>query len=169
MKNPELSVSVILTVVLSFVIAIGVKGDPTTKVKLALSYGALILLFLFGFLILAAIASGKIDISMLLSESGGGASMSRFQLLIFTFVIALSFFLIVISSSKLPDVPPDVLALLGISAATYGVSKGIQAGGGLQSKSGTSGNANLPAGSGSPSGNQPTPGTSGSPNVPTAP
>jgi len=126
MKNPELSVSVILTVVLSFVIAIGVKGDPTTKVKLALSYGALILLFLFGFLILAAIASGKIDISMLLSESGGGASMSRFQLLIFTFVIALSFFLIVISSSKLPDVPPDVLALLGISAATYGVSKGIQ-------------------------------------------
>jgi len=142
MKNPEFVASVILTVLVTIVIAVWVKGDPTTKVKLALSYGALILLFLFGFLILAAIASGKIDISTLLSESGGGASMSRFQLLIFTFVIALSFFLIVVSSSRLPDVPADVLALLGISATTYGVSKGIQAGGGLQSKSGPNGGGN---------------------------
>jgi len=55
------------------------------------------MLFLFGFLILAGIASGKIDISQLLEEKGsdgtnGGASMGRFQLLIFTFVIGLSFF-----------------------------------------------------------------------------
>jgi hypothetical protein len=92
------------------------------------------LLFLFGFFILAAIATGKIDLSKLLAEDGGGASMSRFQLLIFTFVIGLSFFLIVICDCKFPEVPANVLALLGISATTYGVSKGIQASGGLKGK-----------------------------------
>jgi L-lactate permease len=143
MKNYEFYGSIILTVLLTAVIAFWVKGDPATKVKLAISYGALILLFLFGFLIIAAIASGKIDISLLLTESGGGASMSRFQLLIFTFVIALSFFLIVASNAKeLPDIPANVLALLGVSATTYGVSKGIQAGGGLKPKTGPGGNGN---------------------------
>jgi hypothetical protein len=88
----------------------------------------LILIFLFGFVILAAIASGKIDITELLEEETGGASTSRFQLLIFTFVIGLSFVLIVACNCKFPDVPTNVLALLGISASTYGVSKGIQAG-----------------------------------------
>jgi hypothetical protein len=66
--------------------------------------------------------------------------MSRFQLLIFTFVIALSFFLVVIghgsADAKDPNchscpafptqVPGSVLALLGISASSYLVSKGIQ-------------------------------------------
>jgi len=54
--------------------------------------------------------------------------------MIFTFVIALSFFLIVICECKFPEVPTEVLALLGISATTYGVSKGIQASGGLKGK-----------------------------------
>jgi len=89
---------------------------------------------LFGFMILIAIASGKIDISRLLDEkstdgTAGGASMSRFQLLIFTFVIALSLFLIVVHTGAFPvKIPPEVLTLLGISATTYAVSKGIQAG-----------------------------------------
>jgi hypothetical protein len=85
-------------------------------------------------MVLAAIASGKIDISHLLEEKSpdgatGAASMSRFQLLIFTFVIALSLFLIVVNTGGFPDkIPPEVLTLLGISATTYAVSKGIQAG-----------------------------------------
>ena len=135
MKNPEFVLSTVLAVIAAFVVAIWVPGDGTTKVKLALCYAGLVLLFLFGFLILAGIASGKIDISQLLTESGGGASMSRFQLLIFTFVIGLSFFLIVVSTGKFPSpIPSEVLTLLGISATTYGVSKGIQATGGLQGK-----------------------------------
>jgi hypothetical protein len=81
-------------------------------------------------MVLAAIASGKIDISSLLEEKGspdGGASMSRFQLLIFTFVVAISLLLIVVSKSDFPkEVPVGVLTLLGISASTYAVSKGIQ-------------------------------------------
>jgi len=139
MKNIEFIISVVLTILTVFIIAVFVHGDAGFKVKLAFEYGMLVLLFLFGFMVLAAIASGKIDISKLLTEDGGGASMSRFQLLIFTFVIGLSFFLVVIStgsSGTLPEVPANVLALLGISATTYGVSKGIQAssGDGLKGK-----------------------------------
>ena len=89
MKNIEFIICVVLTVATAFVIAIWVPTpdhDPMKKVQLAVAYGMLVLLILFGFLVLAAIASGRIDISALLSEVGGGASMSRFQLLIFTFV-----------------------------------------------------------------------------------
>jgi hypothetical protein len=120
-------VMVLATMLSAFVIAVYIPGDPVTKLKLAISYGLLVLIFLFGFVVLAAIASGKIDISELLEEETGGASTSRFQLLIFTFVIGLSFVLIVASGSKFPDLPTNVLALLGVSASTYGVSKGIQA------------------------------------------
>jgi len=136
MKHIEFIISVILTIGTVFIIALFVHGDASFKVKLAFEYSMLVLLFLFGFMVLAAIASGKIDISKLLTEDGGGASMSRFQLLIFTFVIGLSFFLVVISSAELPNVPANALALLGISATTDGVSKGIQASAGLKGKGG---------------------------------
>jgi hypothetical protein len=95
---------------------------------------------LFALLILWLILKGEINLDLLISEKTGEASMSRFQLLIFTFVIGLSFFLIVVSSAGLhsgtagqvatkpvlPDVPGGVLALLGISATSYTVSKAIQ-------------------------------------------
>jgi hypothetical protein len=130
MRNPEFLASVVLTLAIAFIIAVWVPGDAAIKVKSAISYGGLVMIFLFGFMILAAIASGKIDISQILSEKeSAGASMSRFQLMIFTFVIALSFFLIVASTGKFPDkIPTEVLTLLGISATTYAVSKGIGAG-----------------------------------------
>jgi hypothetical protein len=51
--------------------------------------------------------------------------MSRFQLLIFTFVIAIAVFRIVELKGVLPDVPNGILTLLGISASTYAVGKGI--------------------------------------------
>jgi hypothetical protein len=121
-------IMVVATVLIALGIAIWVPGDPALKLRLAITYGLLVLIFLFGFVILAAIASGRIDITDLLEEETGGASTSRFQLLVFTFVIGLSFVLIVASSSSFPEVPANVLALLGISASTYGVSKGIQAG-----------------------------------------
>lgn len=132
-KTIEFIISVVATVAVAFVIAIWVPTpdhDPMKKVQLALAYAMLVLLFLFGFFVIAAIASGKIDISSLLAEGTGDASkasMSRFQLLIFTFVIGVSFFLVVLCECKLPEVPNQVLTLLGISASTYGVSKGIHA------------------------------------------
>jgi hypothetical protein len=133
-RNIEFWASLIGAVLFAFVIARWVPGDPKEKIVLAIEYGGLVITFLFGFMILAAIASGKIDISAILQEKAAdgtpsGASMSRFQLLIFTFVIALSLFLIVVNTGDFPStIPPEVLTLLGISATTYAVSKGIQAG-----------------------------------------
>lgn len=133
-RNVEFWASLIGAIIFAFVIARWVPGDPREKIVLAIEYGGLVITFLFGFMILAAIASGKIDISAILEEKAAdgtttGASMSRFQLLIFTFVIALSLFLIVVNTGDFPaTIPPEVLTLLGISAATYAVSKGIQAG-----------------------------------------
>jgi hypothetical protein len=128
MKTLEFVVLIVLTVLIAFAIALWVPGNPMDKLKLAITYGGLIMIFLFGFMVLAAMASGRIDLSQLLEEKGtGGASMGRFQLLIFTFVIGMSFFLVVLCGCKMPDIPTNVLALLGVSATTYGVGKGIQA------------------------------------------
>jgi hypothetical protein len=102
---------------------------------------------IIGFAVAWKLATGEIDISKILTEKdgspGGAASMSRFQLLIFIFVIAVSFFLVVISNIKIiqakpgdrqlpgmPEVPNGVLALLGISASSYAVGKAIQHGAG---------------------------------------
>ena len=97
---------------------------------MALAVG-LIISFLMGFLglvIAYLILKGKIDLSKLISEPNGDASLSRFQFLLFTFVIAMSLFLIVISKDppKFPEIPIEILALLGISGGSYIVSKGIQ-------------------------------------------
>jgi hypothetical protein len=119
------------------IIAIGVGlilyfkgGDPTANLRILAGYIALIMVFAFGLLTLYALATGKIDLTYLVSEKDGQASMSRFQLLIFTFVIALSIVLMVVSSPtpKFPVIPNEVLILLGLSASTYAVSKGIQKG-----------------------------------------
>ena len=75
--------------------------------------------------------SGKIDLRRLISEPSGDASMSRFQLLIFTLVIAFGLFLVMVSGDTptFPEsIPSSVLTLLGISASSYVVSKGIQFG-----------------------------------------
>ena len=88
------------------------------------------------FVVLWDIVVGRIDLQYLISESDGSASMSRFQLLIFTFVIALSYFLLLVTQLNapgatpakmvLPDLPNNVLTLLGISGGSYVLSKGIQ-------------------------------------------
>lgn len=81
---------------------------------------------LLGLLVLWKIWNGDIKLQGLINESSGEASMSRFQLLIFTFVIAMSLFLIIINEMKFPEVPGSVWTLLGISGGSYLISKGIQ-------------------------------------------
>lgn len=79
--------------------------------------------------VLGAIAIWKIanaNLSRLISEPNGDASLSRFQFLIFTFVIALSLFLVIVAKGDFPTIPGTVLSLLGISGSSYLVSKGIQ-------------------------------------------
>jgi len=97
-----------------------------------------VLLFLFGLIVLYALATDQIRIDKLIAESNGDASMSRFQLLVFTFMIALSFVLLLLASPMkgFPTIPNDVLILLGISTGTYGVGKGLQVAGDLVTKPG---------------------------------
>lgn len=81
---------------------------------------------LLGLLVLWKIWNGDIKLQGLINESSGEASMSRFQLLIFTFVIAMSLFLIIMNEMKFPEIPGSVWTLLGISGGSYLISKGIQ-------------------------------------------
>ena len=125
-----LAALVILAIVLAFLPANTTQTQETlNRLKIATGFTLLGLIFLLVFAVLVCIANGSIDLSELLSEPGGskGASMSRFQLLVFTLVIALSLFFVVVSNAQFPEkIPPEVLTLLGISATTYAVSKGIQ-------------------------------------------
>jgi hypothetical protein len=74
---------------------------------------------------------GGIDLKYLIAGDDGDASLARFQFLVFTFVIALSLFLIIINNPGHPDfpatIPGGILALLGISGGSYVVSKGVDA------------------------------------------
>jgi hypothetical protein len=137
MNTTEMRYIVMAAVVLLIIgaILLFVPGDKTStevalnKLKIATGFTLLALIFLLGFAVLVYIANGKIDLGGLLSEQGDpkGASMSRFQLLIFTLVIALSLFLVTVSKMDFPaKIPPEILTLLGISASTFAVSKGIQ-------------------------------------------
>lgn len=85
-------------------------------------------------LILWMIFTRTINLSSILNEPGSTkASLSRLQFLIFTVVIALSLFLVIIGNGDNkpptfpPEIPPGIFALLGISGGTYLVSKGVQA------------------------------------------
>lgn len=97
----------------------------------AIAGGAVIILFTI--MLLWKMATNKIDLKDVLMEDGK-ASLSRLQFLIFTFVIALSYFLLVIRANTgtpsatfiLPDISPGVLGLMGISGGSYVLSKGIQ-------------------------------------------
>jgi hypothetical protein len=81
---------------------------------------------LLGGLVLWNILTGSIKLEKLISEANGDASMARLQLLIFTFVIAMSLFLIIAYKKDFPTIPTEILGLLGISAGSYVIGKGIQ-------------------------------------------
>lgn len=101
---------------------------------MANSMNVLLLVFGFGFfgimgllciMLLQKMWTNQIDLSTLLKEANGDASMSRFQLLVFSLVIAVGIYLYMLNHLALPDVPQSVLTLLGISASTYAAGKGI--------------------------------------------
>lgn len=79
--------------------------------------------------------TGAINLRLLVAEADGKTSLSRFQMLLFTFVIA-SIYLVyalyavkngtVGDPPKLPEIPSGVLGLMGISGGSYVLAKGIQ-------------------------------------------
>ena len=88
-------------------------------------YGVCLFMGLLAATLLWFIWNGKIDLAGLVSEANGQASISRFQLLIFTLVVAISLFILVERTGQFPAIPDGVVTLLGISASTYAVGKGI--------------------------------------------
>ena len=95
--------------------------------RVVVGWVAVAVVTLLGVSVLLLVYQGRIDLKYLIGDVNGDASMSRFQLLIFTFVIALSFLYLVTSpeAKGFPEVPANVLILLGISGSSYLVSKGI--------------------------------------------
>jgi hypothetical protein len=105
----------------------------TAQQILQLLAGAIFDIFAAGLAlhILVQMWRGRINLSKLISEPNGDASLSRLQFLIFTFVISLSLFLVIVGPNppKLPsDIPSGIFVLLGISGSSYLVSKSIQFG-----------------------------------------
>jgi hypothetical protein len=68
----------------------------------------------------------EIDLTYVISDEQGYASLSRLQMLLFSFVIAMSLFYLIVLKSDFPVLPKEILALLGISGGSYVLSKGIQ-------------------------------------------
>ena len=64
-----------------------------------------------------------IDLSYLISEENGQASLSRFQFLVFTFVIAMGLLVLTLKGTGFPQIDSSVFGLLGISGGSYVASK----------------------------------------------
>jgi uncharacterized BrkB/YihY/UPF0761 family membrane protein len=89
-----------------------------------------VLVAAFALAIIYKMIKGDINLMYLIAGADGDASLSRFQFLIFTFVIALGLFLIILSRNPptFPDpIPGGILALLGISGGSYVTSKAVDA------------------------------------------
>jgi len=91
----------------------------------------IIALILLGFaaLVLWKVYDNQISLVGLLSEPAGPdgpkASLSRFQFLIFTFVIAGLYLLLSIEAGTFVDIPTNVLGLLGISGGSFLITKAV--------------------------------------------
>lgn len=92
----------VAAVIFIFIIYLATNGNATMNVLTLTSGWMLCLLIgLAGLTILWQIWIGKIDMSSLFSEEkGGAASFSRFQFFIFTFVIAMSLFLVIVGGGS---------------------------------------------------------------------
>lgn len=88
-----------------------------------------VIILAIGLVIAWKMLTDKIDISSLLEEPDSSkASISRFQFLLFAFVVAGLLLMLSIESGAFVEVPQSVLILLGISGGGYVASKTIQAG-----------------------------------------
>jgi len=113
-----------------------------TSPAIAMEWVVVVFIALVGLIVLYRMLMGQIDLSTVLNEmtphNPGGASppggqptakasLSRLQLLLFTFVIVGLYLTLCLEAGQLLDIPNQVLGLLGISGGSYVVSKGIQA------------------------------------------
>ncbi|PIC01266.1 hypothetical protein [Caulobacter sp. X] len=70
-------------------------------------------------------AASPSEVATAIRSTAAKASLSRFQFLIFTFVVAGLFLLLSIEAGAFVEVPPTVLGLIGLSGGSFVISKGI--------------------------------------------
>ena len=112
-----------------------------TLVSAAVAIAISLVIVTFALVVAWKLASGKIDLTYLLSEPADPtavrpqgeppetpkASISRFQFLVFTFVIGGVYLVLCLESGRFVDIPQEVILLLGVSGTSYAASKGIKA------------------------------------------
>ena len=103
--------------------------ETSTAVAIFIYVLAVGFLLVFG-VVVFKMMKGVIKLDHLLSEPSNvpnpKASLSRFQLFVFTFVVAGLFLVLSIENGQIIEIPQSVLGLLGISGGSYLVSKGIK-------------------------------------------
>jgi hypothetical protein len=109
-----------------------------TTPALAIEWILVVFVAAVALIVLVKMFLGTIDLAGLLSEpvdpaiagtaaGSGKASVSRLQLLLFSFVIVGLYVTLSFEAGEMVAIPNQVLGLLGISGGSYVVSKGIQA------------------------------------------
>lgn len=106
-----------------------------SQIIATIGFGIISLILLgFAAMILWKIFKGDIKLDGLLTEppatpgqpiAQSKASLSRFQFLIFTFVIAGLYLLLSIEAGTFVEIPTNVLGLLGISGGSFLISKAV--------------------------------------------
>jgi len=92
----------------------------------AIYWGFVVLVLVFAAFVLWRLRNS--DLSGLIEEpQSGKASLSRFQFLLFTFVVAGLYIVFCLDTGDFIEIPNSVLALMGISGGSYIVSKSITA------------------------------------------
>jgi len=100
-------------------------AEKVVYLLLPIGIAFMVIMGLLCLMLLIKMWRNEINLCSLIEEANGQASMSRFQLLVFTLVVAVGVFLSILHTLTLPDIPNSILILLGISASSYATGKAI--------------------------------------------
>jgi len=113
-----------------------------TWISAAVAIAIALVIVTFALIVAWKLLRGQIDLTYLLAEPAAPpipgadpteppeipkASISRFQFLIFTFVIAGVYLVLCLEAGRFVEIPQEVILLLGVSGTSYAASKGIKA------------------------------------------
>lgn len=137
MKNEHGPMFLVLFIVafffigISYVVHAGILQAHDIAIVGFVAFGAVIILFAAA--VLYQIGTGSIPLAGIIAEPQDGAqhedkpkaSLSRFQFLIFTFVVAGLFLMLSIEAGRMVDIPTNVLVLIGLSGTGFLAGKSI--------------------------------------------